>query len=155
MSISATYLGEARRRIPVVLAADATNVLVDLILLPRVGVVGAAVGTDLGFLLYVPAHLLICRRRLGFSLRPLVLTTLRVLTAAAAMSAVFAALGTEVTLTRGVVGAVGGVAAFVATLVVTHEVTLGELRAVWHAFRLRLQSPRRSHPAGAGLDRPS
>ena len=155
VSISATYLGEARRRIPVVLAADATNVLVDLILLPRVGVVGAAVGTDLGFLLYVPAHLLICRRRLGFSLRPLVLTTLRVLMAAAAMSAVFAALGTEVTLTRGVVGAVGGVAAFVATLVVTREVTLGELRAVWHAFRLRLQSPRRSHPAEAGLDRPS
>jgi len=155
VSISATYLGEARRRIPVVLAADATNVLLDLMLLPRIGVVGAAVGSDAGFLLYVPAHLLICRRKLGFSLRPLVLTTLRVLTAAAAMAAILAAVGTELTPALWVIGAAGGTAGFVATLLVTRELSLGELRAAWHAVRVRLRRPRRSEPTGAGLGRPS
>ena len=40
------------------------NLGLDVALIPRVGVVGAAIGTDVAYLLYVPAHFLICRSEL-------------------------------------------------------------------------------------------
>jgi O-antigen/teichoic acid export membrane protein len=108
-SMGVNYLGQARRRVPIAIGAVAINVVVDLILIPRIGVTGAAIGTDLAYLLYVPAHFAICRREVGVALRPLAGVLARSILAAAALAAVLA-LGTL---------------AFVSVLLITGELKLG------------------------------
>ena len=44
------------------LAAVAINLVVDVIFIPRIGIVAGAIGTDLALAVYVPAHLWICSR---------------------------------------------------------------------------------------------
>ena len=58
LAFSANYMGAAAGRLPIALAALAINLVADLLLIPVVGVVGAAVGLSLAFAVYVPAHLL-------------------------------------------------------------------------------------------------
>lgn len=129
VSFSANYLGAAGRRLPIALAALGVNVAVDLVLVPAVGIVGAAVGISLAFALYVPGHLLLCRRLLRFSVRPMITTLLRSLLAAAAMAAVLFAVGTEqLSLADWLYGATGAVVAYAATLVATAEIKLSEIR---------------------------
>jgi Polysaccharide biosynthesis C-terminal domain len=93
--------------------------------------VGAAIGTGAAFCLYVPAHLEICRRRLGFSLRPLGRTLARSLVAAGAMAAVLLAFGTEeLSPAEWVGGALGGTAVFGLVLLGLREVSVTEVRGL-------------------------
>jgi O-antigen/teichoic acid export membrane protein len=71
VSITVDYLGEARRRIPIAIATLAVNGAFDLVFIPKIGVVAGAIGSTIGYLVYVPGHLWLCRRLLGFSLREL------------------------------------------------------------------------------------
>ena len=64
VSITANYLGEARRRIPIAIATLAVNGVFDLIFIPKIGIVAGAIGSSLGYLIYVPAHLWLCTRLL-------------------------------------------------------------------------------------------
>lgn len=131
VSVAATFLGEARRRIPITLAMVATNVVIDVVLLPRIGVVGAAIGTDVAFALYVPAHLRICRRHVAFPLRPLAVTCLRCAVATVGMMIVLLAIGTnDLSLAQWVLGVVAAPAVFAALLVATREFPLPRLGLV-------------------------
>ena len=67
LSMTANYLGRARLRIAVAVITVAINFVVDIVLIPRIGIVGGAIGTDLGYTLYAPAHLWICKQSLDFS----------------------------------------------------------------------------------------
>ena len=69
VSLGANYLGLARRRAPIAIAAVALNIVVDLALIPTIGVIGAAIGTSLAYAVYVPAHVWLCWRELGLALR--------------------------------------------------------------------------------------
>jgi O-antigen/teichoic acid export membrane protein len=131
VSLGVNYLGEAPVRIPIALAAIATNLLVDVILIPRIGIVGGAIGSDLGFAVYVPAHLWICRDRLKVELHPLIGVLARALLAAVAMGGVLALAGTSATLSlwQWALGALVGPAVFVATLLFSGELSREELRA--------------------------
>lgn len=62
------YLGAGRERLPFAIGAAAVNAVIDIVLLPRIGIVGAAIGTDVGMVVFVGGMLLICRRRLGYRL---------------------------------------------------------------------------------------
>ena len=62
------YLGRARQRLPFAVAAVTVNALIDVILLPRVGVVAAAIGTDAGIAVFTLGALWICSRALGYRL---------------------------------------------------------------------------------------
>jgi peptidoglycan biosynthesis protein MviN/MurJ (putative lipid II flippase) len=120
------YLGQARRRVPIAIGAVAINVVVDLILIPRIGVTGAAIGTDLAYLLYVPAHFAICRREVGVALRPLAGVLARSILAAAALAAVLALVGTgRLAVPAMVGGGCLGTLAFVLVLLITGELKLG------------------------------
>jgi O-antigen/teichoic acid export membrane protein len=77
LSIAITYVGGTRARIRVALFALALNVLLDALLLPTIGVVGAAIGTDVGYAFYVLGHLLIGAHRLKFSLDRIAATAVR------------------------------------------------------------------------------
>ena len=139
VSLTANYLGAARRRVPIALAALAVNVALDVVLIPPIGIEGAAIGTDVAFLLYVPAHLWLCRQRLGIQLRPLLATLLRSGIAAGGMACVLLAVGTgNLSLTGWIVGALGGTALFSFVLLALREVSVAEARAVAGAARAAL-----------------
>ena len=139
ISTTVNYLGRARRRVPIVLFALAVNVAIDVALLPRIGVVAAAIGTTVAYWIYVPAHFVICWRVLGVHLQSLAATGLRALAAAAAMAGVLLAIGTDDISVGGLIlGAVGGTIAFAAALLLTREISRSELRQGRRALSLRL-----------------
>lgn len=132
VGLGANYLGEARSRLPITIAAVALNLVVDLALIREIGIVAGALGSTLAYLVYVPAHLRICRRRVGFSLQPFTLTLLRALAAAIAMAGVLALFGTtELSALEWVFGSLAGGAVYLGMLLVTREIDVAELRRVW------------------------
>jgi O-antigen/teichoic acid export membrane protein len=143
ISTTVNYLGRAKRRIPIVFTALALNIVLDLALLPRIGVVGAAVGTAVSLaVIYVPAHLWICHRVLNLDLGALARTLLRALAASTAMGCLLFIVGTSsLSIADWVLGSVGGVLAFVITLVLTGEITPTEIRTAWHRTVTRLATP--------------
>jgi O-antigen/teichoic acid export membrane protein len=127
ITTTVNYLGQATRRIPIVLAALVVNVAIDLVLLPWIGVVGAAIGTAVAYALYVPAHFVVCRRELGLSTRPLAATLARAFLAAVAMGAVLFTIGTDtLSAPEWVLGGAAGTLVFAAVLLVTREVSTSE-----------------------------
>lgn len=62
------YLGRARQRLPFAVGAVAVNALIDVILLPRMGVVAAAIGTDLGIAVFTFGALWLCGKVLRYRL---------------------------------------------------------------------------------------
>lgn len=109
-SVAANYLGQARRRIPIALATVVVNVVLDVALLPTVGVVGGAVSSGVAFALYAPGHAVICARMLGVRWQVFAGVLARVAPAVAAMGLVLVAFGTHprgVTVAAGAVCAVG------------------------------------------------
>jgi O-antigen/teichoic acid export membrane protein len=132
LALSINYAGEAPRRIPIALACVATNFVVNIVLINEIGIEGASIGADAGVFVYVAGHLWIASRMLEIRIMPLVLTTLRGLVSAAVMCGVLFAFGTDsITAIEGLLGIVGGAAAYVATLLITREVSVGELREAW------------------------
>lgn len=143
ITLGVNYLGEARRRVPLAIIAVLVNLAIDLVLIPEIGVVGGAVGTDVAFALYVVGHFWICREVLGFSLRPLLVTLARSLLAAGAMSAVLFAFGTSaLSPLEALAGAVAGVSVYCALLFTTGEVSRRELATARAALAARLQRAR-------------
>jgi O-antigen/teichoic acid export membrane protein len=136
VSLSANYLGEARRRVPVAVAAVVLKLVLAVALIPPWGVVGAAVGSDVAFALYVLAHFEICRRALRLELRPLLATAARAAVAAGALAGPLLAAGTaDLSAGEWVLGAAGALAAYGLVLAALGEVTRGELRAATGRLR--------------------
>ncbi len=128
LALGINYLGEARRRIPIAIGAVAINVVIDLTLLPTIGIIAGALATDVAYSFYTAGHLFLCRRMLGIPLRPLARTLFRSLLAASAMGGVLFAFGSHAVpipwlLTGGALGAV----AYCAVLLATREFTSEEL----------------------------
>lgn len=139
VSVGVNFLGESRHRIWIAVAAFVIDLLLDVILIPPLGALGGAIATSVAYAVYVPAHLLICRRLLDMSLRPLVITTARALLAAAAASGVLLLVGSyQLTVADWAVGGLGGLAAFAAVLLLTREITPMELRTVGRWVRARV-----------------
>lgn len=140
VSVSANYLGEASSRLPVAVATVALNIVLDLVLVPRLGVIGGAVGTDIAYLLYAPAHLYICQRVLRISLRPAALSFVRTAVSGALMAGVLLLFGDSIapsTIPRTALGGVLGLVIFLLTLYLSDEVTGDELRAMLVKVRFR------------------
>ena len=57
---------------PIALVTLAVNAAIDVALLEPLGIVAAAIGTDVAYVIYVGAHLHLCRDLAGLRLRPLV-----------------------------------------------------------------------------------
>lgn len=130
VSLGANYLGLARRRAPIAIAAVLVNIAVDLALIPTLGIIGAAIGTSLAYAVYVPAHVWLCWRSLDLALRDTVLPVVRALAAATAMGAVLLLFGTDaLSLWQWLGGAVAGTATYVVTLALTGELTRLDLQA--------------------------
>jgi O-antigen/teichoic acid export membrane protein len=124
VSVSANYLGEARRRVPIAVVTVVINFTLDIVLVPRIGVIGGAIGTDVAYGLYAPAHLILCQRILHLDLRPTGATLLRTLAAGAAMTGMLLLIGGSLDeLWRLPLGALAGAATFAGMLWLTGETT--------------------------------
>ncbi len=125
------YAGEGRRRIPIVFAALIVNAAIDVVLIPEIGVLGAAIGTDVAYAIYGGAHLWLCHRLLDLPLKPLATTAVRAALAAGVMAGVLALVGTDsLSALDWLVGPPLAGLAFVATLLATRELSLGEIRTL-------------------------
>ena len=141
ISNAVDYLGRAARRIPIVLGALLINAVIDVTLIPIIGVQAGAIGTSVAYMIYVPGHLWLCRQVIDVPLRPLGATLARVLTAAAAMAAVLLSAGThELSTGQWILGVLGGTSAFCVVLMLSREVSLAELRAFVALARLRARA---------------
>lgn len=135
-STTVNYLGQARRRIPVVLLALVLNVGVTAVLLPRIGLVGAVIGLSVSYAVYVPLHVRICREAFELPLRPHAVTLGRCLVAAGVSSAVLVLVGrSDLSLLQWTAGAVLGPASYVAVLCLLRELTATDVEQVRHAWR--------------------
>ncbi len=129
LSMSVNYFGEARKRIPISLATLAITVVTSVTLIPRYGLVGAAVGTNINFGFYTLAHLELCRRLLKLDLVPLLWSFGSGLTGAAGMALVLTRFDTAtLTIPEMVLGGLAGLVVYAAILVFTREVTRREIR---------------------------
>lgn len=118
-----TYFGQARRRLPISITTVALTAAGGLILIPRHGLVGAALATDIGYGFYTLAHLWLCHRLLGLRLGTLAWSLACGLTAAAAMALVLALVGTShLSPLDWLKGGAGGLAAYVGMLVFSREI---------------------------------
>ncbi|MDQ2760336.1 MAG: oligosaccharide flippase family protein [Actinomycetota bacterium] len=154
VSVGMNYLGAARRRIPIAIATVLLNLIVDLILIPRIGVLGGALGTDAALLLYVPAHFLYCQRALNIPLTPSAKTLGRSLLAGGAMALVLAAFGTRnLSVPEVLGGAALGTSAFAAVLLISRELTLRELLLLWLWIKRRASRPSRARSHNASGSR--
>ena len=131
VSMSANYLG---RGAPARSGGGVTvliNCAMDLVLVPRIGVLGGAWGTDAAFALYCPAHLYICQRALHLDLRPTIVTFARTVLAGAALTGVLFLFGDSLhDLWMTALGGVVGIVVFGLVLWLTREVTVSEARDV-------------------------
>jgi stage V sporulation protein B len=138
ISLSVTYLGAARRRVRIVLATLALGLACMYGLLRALGLTGAAIADDVVATAYVLANLWICAQLVALDLGRLVRALLRALLAAGAMGLVLFAFGTgHLSAGRWIAGGVLGVATYSGVLLVTREVTVGELRSLPRLLALR------------------
>jgi O-antigen/teichoic acid export membrane protein len=127
VSIGVNYLGEARRRVPLVAAMLAANVGIDVLFLPEIGIVAAAIANDVAYAIWVPGHLLILHRVLGMPLRPHWLALVRATAAAAVAALPLLALGTDVGVVVLVLGVALQCVVYVAALRATGELSRSDL----------------------------
>jgi O-antigen/teichoic acid export membrane protein len=144
---AANYLGAAARRVPIAIGAVVVNAAIDLALLRQIGIIAAAIGTDVAYALYVAAHLRLCQDVAGLRLRPLVAPFLGSLAAAGGMALVLLIFGTgDVAVPLVVIGGTVGTAVYTGILILTRQVTLAELIALAR----RLRPPRGARRARHG-----
>lgn len=91
LSRALDYLGVAAVRKWIALATFLVNLVLDLILIPTVGLLGAAIATDISVLTFVAGHYVLCARRLPLDSRALAASGIRSL-AAAGVGAIVCAL---------------------------------------------------------------
>jgi O-antigen/teichoic acid export membrane protein len=139
VSVAVTYLGEARRRLRIVLGTLVLGLIATYILIRAVGVVGAAIGDDIVQIVYVSAHLWICSRMITLDLWSLATSLLRTLIAAAVMSLPLLLMGVDhLSPVQWIVGLGLGGLVYAAVLLITRELTVNEVRTL--VVRLRLGS---------------
>jgi O-antigen/teichoic acid export membrane protein len=130
-TLTVNYLGAAWRRVPIAVAMLTVNVVIDVLLLPRIGIVAGAIGTSAAYAIWVPAHVWILRGRGLLRLRPFLLTVARSGIAGGAMAGALALLGTgQVPIALMLVGAIVGPAVYVATLFAVRELGRGDIAVI-------------------------
>jgi O-antigen/teichoic acid export membrane protein len=136
LSLTANFLGEAKRRVPWALGTVVVNVAIDLALLRSIGVEAAAIASSVAIAIYVAGHWMICRQLVVLRAAPVLWTFARCVVAAEAMAAVLLVFGTnDLSALDWVAGLAGGLAAYAVVLVVLGEFTRGELRRAQTALR--------------------
>ncbi len=135
VTLSINYLGFARRRVPIAVGTVLVNLAIDLILVPRIGIVAGAIGTDVAYAGYVAGHLWIGWRESGLTVRPLLISASRCLLAAAVMAGSLVLWGTRsVPVPLLILGGMCGLGIYGLVLLATREVRGAELRGAYRTL---------------------
>lgn len=138
-TVAVNYLGHAWRRVPVALAMFAINLVIDVTLLPKIGIIAGAIGTSAAYALWVPAHVWILCRYGGLRIGPYLLTVLRTAFAGAAMLGALALIGTgRVPVALMLLGVAVGPVVYFAVLYLLREVGPSDVAAVRRVLARRL-----------------
>lgn len=145
LSVSVNFLGQARRRVPIAIAALGINLGLCLLLVPWLGVIGGAISTSIAYAVYVPAHFRLCLVMLDLCAAPFIRTLACSLLAAIAASVILALAGTsQLAAVEALVSTVIGAAVFLGILLVTGELkrstienAVSWLRRIAHRTRAR------------------
>ncbi|MEK6251734.1 MAG: oligosaccharide flippase family protein [Actinomycetota bacterium] len=149
LATGANFLGEARRRVPLSIGALLINVVIDLILVPRIGIIAGAIGTGVAFALYVAGHVQICQRALGVSFSRLGRTSARGIIAWAVAALVLLAFGTgQLSAFAWIVGALTATFAYISALILLRELNPDEVRAAIRLLRRPFRRERVSDAPG-------
>lgn len=141
LSTPLNYFGEARRRIPFAIAAVVLNAAIDVALIPEIGILAAALGTNIAFAFYLGAHVWLCRSLLGLRLRGIALTTGRTLLAGAAMAGPLLLAGTDsLGAVEWIAGSIGAALVYALCLVATREVSVDEIQKLLGSARRRVRA---------------
>lgn len=89
-STAIDYMGATRRRVQIGAIALAANIVLDATLIPVMGVTGAAVGTDVGYAMYVVGQIGVASDLLRFPVASMLSTLARSVAAAAPMTGILA-----------------------------------------------------------------
>ena len=128
LTLALSYLGQARRRVTLMLPTLGFGVVAIFVLLKTIGLLGAAVGDDLLQIVYVGGNLWLCAQVIDFDLRAVARTTARTIMAAAGMAAVLWVLGTHhLSVVQWTIGVTAGTVEFFAILLLTREITPREM----------------------------
>lgn len=138
VSGSANYLGEARSRVPIMIGAALLDGGIDIVLIPRIGIISGAIATAAAYLVMDIGHFAICGRHVKIPYSRLGATAARGLAAAMAMAMMMLLIGTNPTLPVFIVGLVIGTIIFVAVLILTRELSEAELAQVVGAIQSRI-----------------
>jgi O-antigen/teichoic acid export membrane protein len=131
VSVAVTYLGEARRRVIIMIATLGFGAVITYVLLRAVGVLGAAIADDLVQIVYIVANVWIASRLITVELRRLAWSSVRTLLAAGAMALPLAVIGTHhLSAVQWVVGGCASGLVYAGMLIVTRELTIAELRVL-------------------------
>jgi O-antigen/teichoic acid export membrane protein len=147
LAAAANFLGEARRRVPIAVGALLVNIVIDLILVPQIGIVAGAIGTSVAYVLYTGGHVRICQEALGVSFSSLLPTVGRGLIAGAVAALPLFAMGTHhLSPLEWIAGSALALTGFVGALVLLRELSMQELRAALDLLRgsLRRRSRRQA-----------
>ena len=140
LAIAVNYLGVAKSRVPLAIGALLINIVIDIILVPKMGVTAGALGTGVALVVYVAGHVRICQREMGVSFTSMIPTAVRGLAAASVAGAILFAFGTDdLTIIDYVAGPPLAALAFVGVLLALRELRPGELRAAVSMLRSRLR----------------
>ncbi|MEA2361949.1 MAG: hypothetical protein QOD71_1094 [Thermoleophilaceae bacterium] len=127
VSVGVNYLGEARRRVPLAIAMVTANAVIDVVLIPDIGIVGGAIGNDVAYAIWVPGHLLILRQLVGLPLRPQVLAFCRALIAAGTACVPLLLLGSDPGIVVLVLGGAVACLVYLAALRLTGEIARSDV----------------------------
>lgn len=134
LSLTVNYRGHAQRRITPALVCLLLNLVIDVILIPRIGITGGAIATGVALTVYVAVHVRICRELFDLDLSALARTAGRCVIAGAGLTAVLLAIGTgELSPFDWLIGGLGGGGTYLALLYVCGEARprdIHRLRAV-------------------------
>jgi O-antigen/teichoic acid export membrane protein len=138
ISASATYLGEARRRAPLMIGATLLDGVLDVILIPRIGIISGAIATAAAYAVMFAGHFALCRRHVRLDIPPLVTSAARGLAAAGVMALALLLFGSDPSIPVLLLGGIFGSLVFVAALILLGELRRSELKAVaaWLGARI-------------------
>ena len=129
VSLSANYLGDAARRVPIAVAALVIDIGLAAALVPVIGIVGGAIAASVGYMIYVPAHLMLCQRALHLDLRSFAASLIRCAIAGAVAAGVLWLVGTTtLSLEEWIVGASAAISTYVVVLIALGELRMRDVR---------------------------
>jgi O-antigen/teichoic acid export membrane protein len=145
ITVAVTYLGAARRRVPIMAVTLVLGLIMTYVLIRTVGVLGAAIADDVVQVVYVAANLWICADLITVDTRSLARSLLRTVAAGGVMALILFAFGTDhLSVLQWIVGGCAGVAGFSVVLVLTREISLDELKLGVERVRAYVARTRRA-----------